>query len=117
MGYDFLDKTTAQAEKNKLEKEQDSSIWNDLGYPVWAQNLTVPIWTQDIKRLNEEHGVIAGTGLTMLNLLGAGVQNFKPRYKSTSENVSLDDIESFDEFEDVEDSEDFDSFDEFEDFK
>jgi hypothetical protein len=117
MGYDFLDKTAAQVEKDKLEKEQDNSIWNDLGYPVWAQDLTVPIWTQDISKLNEEHGVVAGTGLTMLNLLGAGVQNFKPRYKSTSDNVSLDDLDSFDEFEDVEDvegSEDFDSFDEFE---
>jgi hypothetical protein len=115
--YDWADKTTAQKEKDKLEKQQDNSIWNDLGYPVWAQNLTVPIWTQDVKRLNDEHGVVAGTGLTMLNLLGAGVQNFKPRYKSTSENVSLDDLDSFDEFEDVEDvegSEDFDSFDEFE---
>ena len=120
MGYDWLDKTTAQSEKDKLEKEQDNSIWNDLGYPVWAQNLTVPIWTQDIKRLNEEHGVPVGTLLTALNLLGAGVQNFKPRYKSSSENVSLDDLDDFNNFEDVEESEeseDFDSFSEFEDFK
>lgn len=120
MGYDWLDKTTAQVEKDKLEKEQDNSIWNDLGYPVWAQDLTVPIWTQDINKLNEEHGVVAGTGLTMLNLLGAGVQNFKPRYKSTSENVSLDDLDDFNNFEDVEEpeeSEDFDSFDEFEKMK
>lgn len=115
--YDWADKTEAQKEKDKLEKEQDNSIWNDLGYPVWAQNLTVPIWTQDVKRLNDEHGIVAGTGLTMLNLLGAGVQNFKPRYKSTSENVSLDDLDDFNDFEDVEESEDFDSFDEFEKMK
>jgi hypothetical protein len=116
-GYDFLDKTKAQAEKDKLEKEQDNSIWNDLGYPVWAQNLTVPIWTQDIKKLNEEHGVVAGTGLTMLNLLGAGVQNFKPRYKESSKETSLDDLENYDEFENLEDFENFENFDEFENLK
>jgi hypothetical protein len=106
MGYDFLDKTTAQAEKDKLEKEKDNSIWNDLGYPVWAQNLTVPIWTQDVKRLNEEHGVAAGTGLTMLNLLGAGVQNFKPRHKAPSGGVSIDDIDDYSESETIDDIDD-----------
>lgn len=117
MVYDWMYKTESEKQRDLLEKEQDNSIWNDLGYPVWAQDLTVPIWTQDIKKLNEEHGVGMGTVLTGLNLLGGGVQNFKPRYKSTSDNVSLDDLDSFDNFEDVEGSEDFENFDEFEDLK
>jgi hypothetical protein len=106
MGYDFLDKTASQQEKDKLEKEKENSIWNDLGYPVWAQDLTVPIWTQDVKKLNDEHGVVAGTGLTMLNLLGAGVQNFKPRYKSSTGGVSIDDIDDYNESETIDEIDD-----------
>lgn len=117
LGYDWMFKTESEKQRDLLEKEQDNSIWNDLGYPVWAQDLTVPIWTQDIKKLNEEHGIGTGLFLTGLNLYGAGVQNFEPRYKSTSENVSLDDLDDFNDFEDVEESEDFDSFDEFEKMK
>jgi hypothetical protein len=112
MGYDFLDKTAAQAEKDKLEKEQDNSIWNDLGYPVWAQDLTVPIWTQDISKLNEEHGVVAGTGLTIFNLFGAGVQNFKPTPKSSSSSGA-----SFGELDDFSDLEVMDELDDFEDLQ
>jgi hypothetical protein len=99
-------KTESEKQRDLLEKEQDNSIWNDLGYPVWAQDLTVPIWTQDIKKLNQEHGVGPGSFLTGLNLFGAGVQNFEPRYKKPSGGVSIDDIDDYSESETIDEIDD-----------
>ena len=102
LGYDWMFKTDSEKQRDLLEKEQDNSIWNDLGYPVWAQDLTVPIWTQDIKKLNEEHGVGVGSFLTGLNLFGSGVQNFKPRYKAPKSSSSSDTFEDYSDFTEYE---------------
>ena len=112
IGYDWMFKTESEKQRDLLEKEQDNSIWNDLGYPVWAQDLTVPIWTQDIKKLNQEHGVGPGSFLTGLNLFGAGVQNFEPRYKATKSSSSNDTFEDYSEFTeyDTEGSDDYSDF-------
>lgn len=115
--YQSASLSKSEKERRSTEEANRDNVFNDIGIPLFVQDITIPLWMRDVQPIMKEQGYGVGSALIALSLLGEGVQYYEPKYKSTSENVSLDDLDDFNDFEDVEESEDFDSFDEFEKMK
>lgn len=91
----------SESEKELRKEEGEGDLRSTFA------ELTVPLYMQDIPKLNQEHGAGATTLLTLMSVFGIGVQNMTPKapkssggrvYKGDFESEMLNE-DSFDDFE------------------
>lgn len=88
--YDYTAISDEERERRNLEEETQETKFNELGIPVWVQDLTIPLWMRDVEPIMKEQGTGTGMFLIGISLLGEGVQYFEPKYKAKKSSETMD---------------------------
>jgi hypothetical protein len=113
--YQWSALTETEKTKRLEEESNKDNIFNRMGMPVIAQELTVPLWMRDVESIMKEQGYGVGSGLIGLSILGQGVQYYENKPKASKSNNFMD--FNFDDSDGIGDFNDAGGFGDFNDQK